>query len=233
MTGVFLRLNKLCNEIFDFLIKINIKKSLQKNEKKYGINDFFKVKCFTMKVIFLDIDGVLSPLNNLEVKLDNKSFPYDIEFSQEAVKNLKMLLEKSQAQIVLSTRWVNRLGVNTTISVLASHGIRDPFVVPESLGIKEILNDQDWINDKNYKMNGVTVPPKKMSSENTEEIGFWLNNNINKIESYVVLDDDFMYHHSDRQVRTKPDVGLTESDVVSALDILERKVHKVKKTKKK
>lgn len=186
-----------------------------------------------MKVIFLDIDGVLSPLSNSDKKKDNNLFPYDIEFSTEAVKNLKTLLEKSQAHIVLSTRWVNRLGVNTTITVLASHGIRGPFVIPESLGIKEVMYAQDWINDKNYKMSGTTVPPKKISSTKIEEIGFWLNENINKIESYVVLDDDFMHHHSDRQVRTKPDIGLTESDVQSALHVLERKVDKVKKSKKK
>ena len=45
-----------------------------------------------MKVIFLDIDGVLSPNKEIENKVGH--FPFDTQFSPIAVENLKSLLNK-------------------------------------------------------------------------------------------------------------------------------------------
>ncbi|MEE6452661.1 HAD domain-containing protein [Gottfriedia acidiceleris] len=56
-----------------------------------------------MKIIFLDIDGVLNTdrqirLNNLE-QIDN------IKFDPIAMKNLKIIVDESKANIVITSTW--------------------------------------------------------------------------------------------------------------------------------
>lgn len=173
-----------------------------------------------MKVIFLDIDGVLSPHNNC--KPQNDHFPYHVEFSPTAVANLKTILEKTGAKLVLSTRWVNRLGFSNTALVLASHGIAGPYVVGQDVSTdkNEHVTPGDWLSDKGHKFYGVSVPPKKMSSDKCHEISFWLSDYHDKIDGYCVLDDDRISGQEDYQVQTDGDIGLTEKDVEKVISVL-------------
>lgn len=176
-----------------------------------------------MKVIFLDIDGVLSPIQNSSPKPDKTHghFPFAVEFSKTAVKNLKNLLEQSGAKIVLSTRWIGTVGFKATVLTLASHGINGPYVVEQDVSTnqKDHVTPHDWVNNDS-KFWGTTITPKKMSSDKCHEISFWLRDNLDKISGYVVLDDDFIYGQDNYQVQTKASKGLTKADVTKALTIL-------------
>ena len=58
-----------------------------------------------MKVIFLDIDGVLVTRNS--IKYQHLNFPDDtsIQFGKKAVKNLNKLIRLTKAKIVISSTW--------------------------------------------------------------------------------------------------------------------------------
>lgn len=178
-----------------------------------------------MKVIFLDIDGVLSPHSNEKSK--DTHFPYHVQFSPEAVQNLKYILDQTGAKIVLSTRWVGRLGFTSTVVVLASHGITGPYVVGQDVSQdkEEHVNPNDWITDSN-KFFGTTITPKKMSSDKCHEISFWLRDYSDKIDGYCVIDDDFIHGQEEYQVQTEGTIGLTKKDAKKVIEILNSGMNK-------
>lgn len=185
-----------------------------------------------MYIIFLDIDGVLSPLTNSSSKAGH--FGYHVEFCPKAVANLKSLLETSQAKIVLSTRWVGRIGFQATVLALATHGITGPYVLPSDLGEKDEIYPNDWMNkEANGKFYGVCVTPKKFTSEKGHEISMWLSDYASKIKGYVVLDDEAIFFQESYQVQTDGGIGLTEENVEQALKILNQGMNKYKAERKK
>jgi hypothetical protein len=184
----------------------------------------------TVKVIFLDIDGVLSP----HVKVENKGqgdFPYDVKFNPRTIKNLKVLLKESNARIVLSTTWIKNIGFKATTLALATHGIVGPYFVAEDVGEKSNeITVRDWIMEpSSSKFYGTAVTPKKFTSEKCHEISFWLSEYKDKISGYVVLDDEFIYDQEEHQVRVNGKKGLTVDDVKKALMILNQGISLNKK----
>lgn len=181
-----------------------------------------------MKVIFLDIDGVLSPHSKFAP--DSAHFPYHVAFSPIAVQNLKNILEKTGAKLVLSTRWVDRLGFTSTALVLASHSITGPYVIGQdvSKNKNDAVSPCDWLSDKGGKFWGVTIPPKKMSSDKCHEISFWLSDYSDKIKGYCVIDDDFIAGQEDYQVQTDGEVGITEKDAEKIIEMLNSGMKKYK-----
>jgi hypothetical protein len=172
-----------------------------------------------MKIVFLDIDGVLAP-HKKSIK-QHDYFPFNVEFSPTAVKNLKKILEKSQAKLVLSSKWVDKLGLTTVVTTLASHGILGPYVVYQDVetNIADFVKPNDWLADKG-NFYGITSTPKKFSSDKCHEISFWLSDYAAQIKGYVVIDDDFIAGQEDYQVQTDGKQGLTEENVDQALNIL-------------
>ena len=58
-----------------------------------------------MKVIFLDIDGVLVTRNSIKYQYLNFPDEPNIRFSKKAVKNLNKLVRLTKAKIVISSTW--------------------------------------------------------------------------------------------------------------------------------
>jgi diphthamide synthase subunit DPH2 len=58
-----------------------------------------------MKVIFLDIDGVLVTRNSIKYQYLNFPNETSIRFSKKAVKNLNKLIRLTEAKIVISSTW--------------------------------------------------------------------------------------------------------------------------------
>ena len=170
-----------------------------------------------MKVIFLDIDGVLNrQTQNLEFRDDE--FPFSVEFDKKAVSNLKKLLEQSQAKLVISSSWGRSMDFRTIAITLASHGIQGPYVMPQDIGQKEeVLGLRESL-----EISRSAVIPKKMSSEKCHEISWYLEKNSQYIESYVVLDDTPITWQEDRQVLTDSTLGLTNINIKKALKILKK-----------
>ncbi len=158
-----------------------------------------------MKVIFLDIDGVL----NTEVftratyaiaKRVNKSI-YDIimdeyghYFDPMAVDMLGHIIKETGAKIVVSSTW-RASGLN-------------------------VMQTMWEIRDLPGEVIDITC---FMNTERGEEIAEWLR--ANQVDSYVIIDDDsdMLPEQFTNFVQTNPAYGITYPDSLKAIQILKPK----------
>lgn len=155
-----------------------------------------------MKVIFLDIDGVLNshkffkerneeaegvrPFNGdrIEYKLA------DIDL--KAVALLNDLFEKTGAKVVISSVWRLSLSVDQLKTIFKRVGFKGEII------------------DKTVQLRSIRGL----------EIAQWMETNPG-VESFVILDDDSdMGDLMNRLVKTTFDDGLTENEVVKAVALL-------------
>lgn len=120
-----------------------------------------------MKVIFLDIDGVLVTRNSIKYQHLNYPDESTILFSKKAIKNLNKLIRLTDAKIVISSTW--RL----------FHKVED---------LQKIFKKQ--------KVKGEIVSTTSVEKATLEEdiprgkkIADWLEQHSN-VEQYVIIDDD-------------------------------------------
>ena len=151
-----------------------------------------------MKVIFLDVDGVLNDQNLIFEKFKTK----ELEISKDKLLLLKKIITSSNdIKVVLSSSW--RIGLLK----------KDGKIVADTTYHREFLELL-----KEYSIQIYDITPSMMSRP--EEIKYYLDNN--DIESYVILDDEDL--NDENQVRTDFfNGGLTEEHVPLAIDILKRK----------
>ncbi len=125
-----------------------------------------------MKVIFLDIDGVL---NNGKTFLDiyeeyQKTNKVRIEIDLERVGYLKEIVDRTNAVIVLSSSW--RL----------KGKMMDNKFVPRSKKMQEFL-----MILAEYNLNIYDITPY-LDGNREKEIYTWLNNH--EVESFIIIDDE-------------------------------------------
>lgn len=168
-----------------------------------------------MKIIFLDIDGVLQPYDNEErfqhdldetVELVAKKYnddiyfdmdPYDVaavyyDWDHKAVKLLKDCLDETNAKIVISSGWREYNNEDKLKALFKIHGMDGYIVDTLPKGLKETV-----IKD-------------------------YLDSNSESVESYVVLDDaDMSIAFVPQMVRTYN--KLTEEDTKEIMDALSRR----------
>jgi len=126
-----------------------------------------------MKVIFLDVDGVINPTYNIrkQHQKGNSTSSYHITLDKYCLKNLKRIVDETGAKIVVSSSW--RIGG-----------------YDHSPAIKNLASQ---LNEIGLSIYGYT--PLKSAKDEIEEqfrgteIRNWLNGKTN-IESFVILDDD-------------------------------------------
>ena len=166
------------------------------------------------KIIFLDVDGVLNSQSyyiewmrrhRVGVDYDNS----EKEIDESCVKNLKEIVDKTGAVIVLSSTWRN---------------MRDVYKLAINLN-KTLAKYELHISDKTPWLHG----------NRPEEIKLWLDDYIfkgNELKSFVILDDDFSiddykkYGLENNVVKTsfyEENGGLRMEHVKKAIYILERK----------
>ena len=145
-----------------------------------------------MKIIFLDIDGVLNRHEHSYLKEGLRIHPEPAGYFQN-------LVSRSKAKVVLISswrRWINN-GHMTTHGfsrVLWTHGIEATIV--DALPAKD--------EDKNH------------TEDRREKIIEWLEGHA--VDSYVILDD--LDVRLDNHIRPNMHVGLTPHHVGQALKIL-------------
>ena len=151
-----------------------------------------------MKVIFLDIDGVL----NTDAYRENTEVDYfENPVSEVHMCLLEYLVKKTDAKIVLSSTW------------------------REYWEPGEIQSDRfgNYIN-KLFEKYGLAIFDKTPElRDRSEEIDEWIKLHQGEIESYVILDDfDFDWSEENEKylVKTTDEVGLDEEAVARALRIL-------------
>lgn len=159
------------------------------------------------KIIFLDIDGVLNSMDYFEQTKDCKGYT---EINPEKVKLLKEIVDRTGAQIVLSSTWRD----------LAQRENEPEH--PMYTYLTDTL--------KEYGMEIVDHTPY-IEQDRPKEIKAWLDNQQDKEIRFVSLDDDFQKHKYDEVgigaflVKTsfyEKDGGLRKKHVEKAVDILNR-----------
>ena len=149
-----------------------------------------------MKIIFLDIDGVMNSEvyhKNLDTKKKNWR-----RFDPEAVKMIKRLVEEFDAKIVISSLW--------------------RFVAKKELA-KE-LKESGLINHLHIDWKTPVIEP----GHRGKEIKLWLNVHP-EINDFVIIDDDsdVLSEYNDKFVKTDYYDGLQAEHYYIAREILEAK----------
>ena len=152
-----------------------------------------------MKVIFLDIDGVLNSHQYLSQVAFGEAGIYD-ELDPEKLTLLKTLVKQTGANIVLSSSW------------------RESF---------EDMNPLDYVARNllaAFEEHGLTIYDMTplVKAQRDEEIRQWLSCHA-AVESFVILDDE-QYDWKELEVnwvKTSYYMGLTEENVRAALRILQ------------
>lgn len=159
------------------------------------------------KIIFLDIDGVLNSIDYFAQTEGCKGYT---EINPEKVKLLKEIVDRTGAEIVLSSTWRN----------LAQRENEPEH--PMYTYLTDTL--------KEYGMEIVDHTPY-IGQDRPKEIRAWLDNQQDKDVRFVSLDDDFQKHKYDEAgigdclVRTsfyEKDGGLRKEHVEKAVEILNR-----------
>ena len=176
-----------------------------------------------MKVLFLDIDGVLNSENWFAYRIycvknnmvnilmnfvdtDDRNIKHKLTMLDDrAIANLNRIVEETGCKVVLSSSWRSSI---------------------ES----ENIFTQNLLKLKGFKYEFYDVTPRLWFSDFSirrgEEIKFWLDKESEKheIESFVILDDDsdMLPEQMNNFIHVDGQVGLTDRDVLTAIKILNK-----------
>lgn len=173
-----------------------------------------------MKVIFLDVDGVLNS--------DRTLYKYT-SLEDDLILNLKEIVDKTEAIIVLSSSWRSvENALRELIDKLFEYGMHISSMTTDGVRLKYIQN-AGFTPSKKYlefsKMNYDTGEREDFTHDRGAEIYYWLNHHKD-VESFVILDDedfDIEAYFPNNFVKTSFAVGLTKKDVDKAINILYNK----------
>jgi len=155
-------------------------------------------------IIFLDIDGVLRPINSYIGKDE-----YGQLFTKECLDSFRYLIDNSNTKIVISSTW-------------KSSGL----VIMKELWEKRNLpgeviditpNEVDVVDSGNAEFYDMV--------DRGLEIEQWIKDN-NFTGNYLIIDDvpDFTDEQMNHYVKTDTNVGLTMNDVKKCLEILNKSI---------
>ena len=176
-----------------------------------------------MKVLFLDIDGVLNSENWFAYRIycvknnmvnilmnfvdtDDRNIKHKLTMLDDrAIANLNRIIEETGCKVVLSSSWRSSI---------------------ES----ENIFTQNLLKLKGFKYEFYDVTPRLWFSDFSirrgEEIKFWLDKESEKheIESFVILDDDsdMLPEQMNNFIHVDGQVSLTDRDVLTAIEILNK-----------
>jgi hypothetical protein len=185
-----------------------------------------------MKVIFLDIDGVLNSQDwyvyrrdAVEMDSINAQYPF-YEFDPRAVERLNRIIRETECKIVVSSSWRSGETIESLQKLFDQVGI-----IGEVIGLTPHL----WCTKPYEDMDGYRMPRGC-------EIDWWLDNHgdfqrINwskeeqikyegksKVKNYIILDDDsdMLYGQREHFIKTPNPTGLTDELADQAIEILNK-----------
>lgn len=156
-----------------------------------------------MRVVFLDIDGVMNSFASA------KRFGSYQTFAPESVEALNHILAETGAEIVVSSTWRLSRSIGDLTGVLWGQGVKcRPVIGMTPQLVDRVTSSADVVLWR--------------SKERGLEITAWLEKFGANVESYVVLDDDSDagVGHDGCFVQTEFEVGLTTADAQRAIAIL-------------
>lgn len=154
-----------------------------------------------MKIIFLDIDGVLN--GDIYFSTNghkNKSYPIS-QIDTRRVELLNKIIERTDAKVVLSSNW--RL----------MHKLKEVNDILNECGFKgELIGETDDLCSFN-----------RFLVRGNEILKWWQDHERDfRLINYVIIDDDkdMLLDQKDNFLNIDPATGLIMSDVVKAIKIL-------------
>ena len=169
-----------------------------------------------MKVLFLDIDGVLNSENWFAYRIycvKNNMVNILMNFGDTDDRNIKHKLTMLDDRAIAN---LNRIIEETGCKVVLSSSWRSPI---ES----ENIFTQDLLKLKGFKYEFYDVTPRLWFSDFSirrgEEIKFWLDKESenHEIESFVILDDDsdILPEQMNNFIHVDGQVGLTAIEILN------------------
>ena len=170
------------------------------------------------KVIFLDVDGILN---------SSRTLYEDISLEDDLISNLKELVDKTDAKIILSSSWrFSTEAIATLMDKLDKFGLVISGMTCDGV-------DLDWLEKYEFNTTKKYLDTKFDYDENKQikftrdrgaEIFKWLHDHDDC--AYVILDDEIEdikpYFSESVIVKTSYKTGLTEEDVKKAVQILNK-----------
>lgn len=155
-----------------------------------------------MKIVFLDIDGVLN-----SVRYDRQRTVNQGNIDETRLPLLKRLVEDSQAAIVLSSSW-------------RKHWEKD-------IGLCDNIGREITTLFAQHQLIIYDKTPCLQNNDRAEEIRMWLANNDN-VEAFVIFDDIPFGWGVDLQehlIKTNPRIGfgIEEKHIQKAIELLKCK----------
>lgn len=163
-----------------------------------------------MKIIFLDVDGVLNSEDDLMIHRKKNSIKGCIlyaEVEDRPLKLLKEIVKKTSAKIVVSSSW--RIGCERS-------GKESVF----GKGLYEKLKRR--LKDFGMEIYDIT-PSLGSGTQRGDEIREWLSKN--ETENFIILDDDSdmrEYINTEHFIHTTYKHGLTEELKNRAIEVLNK-----------
>ena len=170
------------------------------------------------KVIFLDVDGVLN---------SSRTLYEDISLEDDLISNLKELVDKTGAKIILSSSWrLSTEAIATLMDKLDKFGLAISGMTCDGV-------DLDWLEKYEFDATKKYLDTKfdwdenrqiKITHDRGAEIFKWLHDHDDC--AYVILDDDIEdikpYFSESVIVKMPYKTGLTKEDVKKAIQILNK-----------
>jgi hypothetical protein len=154
-----------------------------------------------MKIIFLDIDGVL---NSDTTECGAEGYRLDAA----AALRLNSIVQQTGARIVVTSDWRRYYGLPRCIEILCAHGL-----CAEIIDATPNLEKRNTLEDDDFDA------PEYFERLRRSEIEAWLG--AHEVECFVVLDDLAVFERDHpNMVQTNASTGLTELEATRAVEIL-------------
>ena len=158
------------------------------------------------KFIFLDIDGVL---NTKYWSAQKERDEYGYTFDVTAVANLAKIIEKTGADVIISSSW-KCMGLSELRKMWEKRQLPGrivdvtPDYMSDELLLNADLNDIDVLYNRGIEIKG------------------WMEQHGESVSQYVIVDDmdDILPEQQSHFVQTDPEVGISDFDAMTAIMIL-------------
>ena len=152
-----------------------------------------------IKIIFLDIDGVLRPVTGED-------------FNRRNINNLNKLTEETGAKIVISSTWRQK-GIEAVKEFLYKHDVKGDIIDITPIFIISKAWGKDW------------EKPSKIKAPRGLEIKEWMRDYTTMdryIESYVIIDDseDMFLSQESHYVKVEQTKGFDKKCLDKSKEIL-------------